>query len=115
MPIYEDRYCKAHGITKQRLVNYKTGPRFRCQKCDNDNQNRYAKKLKQKSVDYKGGCCQRCGYDKYFGALEFHHLDPSQKDFGITHKNVKWETIQSELDKCILLCSNCHKEVHAGL
>ena len=113
MPVYEDKYCEAHGITKQRLVNYKTGSRFRCQKCDNENQKRYSKNLKNKAIEYKGGSCSKCGYNKCAGALEFHHIDPSQKEFGITTKNVKWEKLKLELDKCILVCANCHREIHA--
>ena len=50
-------------------------------------------------------------------ALEFHHLDPSQKDFGISSKGYtrSWDKVKEELDKCILVCSNCHREIHSGL
>jgi len=74
-------------------------------------------KVKQMAIDYKGGCCQECGYDKYNGALEFHHLDPNEKDFSLGYKGhcTAWEKVKKELDKCVLLCSNCHKEVHASL
>ena len=49
--------------------------------------------------------------------LEFHHLEPSEKDFSLGHKGycIAWEKVKLELDKCVLLCSNCHREVHAGL
>jgi len=71
---------------------------------------------KQKFVDYLGGKCSVCGYDKCNQALQFHHLDPTQKDFSISaNTNKAWSKVQSELDKCILLCANCHSEVHAGL
>ena len=78
---------------------------------------RRRKKVKQMAIDYKGGCCQECGYNKYNGALEFHHLEPSEKDFSLGHKGycIAWEKVKLELDKCVLLCSNCHREVHAGL
>ena len=51
------------------------------------------------------------------GALEFHHLDPTKKDFSISHlKRFTFnQIVTSELDKCILVCSNCHREIHAGL
>jgi len=66
-------------------------------------------------VNYKGGKCCCCDYDRYLGALEFHHVDPTQKDFELSNiKCYVLETIQQELDKCILLCSNCHREVHGG-
>ncbi len=74
------------------------------------------KKLKALSVQYKGGRCVFCGYSKYNGALEFHHLDDKQKDFGLSVRGLtrSWERIKKELNKCILVCSNCHKEVHSG-
>ena len=76
----------------------------------------FRKRKKQKSIDYKGGKCCRCGYNKCNDALEFHHLDPSKKDFGIAQK-MSWsfEKIKKELDKCSLVCRNCHAEIHAGL
>jgi 5-methylcytosine-specific restriction endonuclease McrA len=65
-------------------------------------------------VEYKGGCCVRCGYKKYQGALEFHHTDPNEKDFNPSQlKNYSFnERLKNELDKCILVCSNCHREIH---
>lgn len=72
--------------------------------------------LKQKAVVYKGGKCVKCGYEKCNQALEFHHINPIEKDFSIAgNYNISWERIKCELDKCILVCSNCHKEIHAGI
>jgi hypothetical protein len=78
---------------------------------------RYRKNLKQKAVDYKGGACAVCGYDKCVDALEFHHLDPTEKDFGIGSggHTRRWVDVVPELDKCVMLCANCHREVHSGL
>lgn len=69
------------------------------------------------AIEYKGGKCQCCGYHTYDGALEFHHLTPGLKDFGIgEHGATKaWDKVKQELDKCILVCANCHREIHAGL
>jgi 5-methylcytosine-specific restriction endonuclease McrA len=69
------------------------------------------------SLTYKGGRCQRCSYDRCTEALEFHHLTSTKKDFGISSKGCtrSWEKIQAELDKCVLLCTNCHREVHSSL
>ena len=76
----------------------------------------YRQRMKEKLVNYKGGKCQLCGYDKCITSLEFHHLNPNEKDFGIsTYSNLKWETIISEVNKCIMVCANCHREIHAGL
>lgn len=74
------------------------------------------KAIKKMLVDYAGGKCQRCGYDKSIRALEFHHTDPSKKDFGISRTLTKSITLlKNEVDKCILLCSNCHAEIHDEL
>jgi len=72
------------------------------------------RKVKEMSIEYKGGCCERCGYNKCIGALEFHHINPEEKDFGIAFKGYtrSWEKVKKELDKCILVCSNCHSEIH---
>ena len=73
-------------------------------------------KIKEKAVAYKGGKCVKCGYDKCLRSLDFHHTDPSQKDFGIgTFTVMRWERVRQELDKCILICSNCHGELHDEL
>ena len=72
----------------------------------------WRKRTKIKLVEYKGGCCSRCGYNKSVGALEFHHLDPNEKDFTIAGKSWSYERIKKEVDKCILLCANCHVEIH---
>ena len=86
-----------------------------CRPCSAKERTIRIQKTKQKCVDYKGGCCQACGFSKHNSALEFHHLDPSQKDFGIGSKTSKpFESLKAELDKCALLCSNCHRMVHAG-
>ena len=76
---------------------------------------RWRNRVKTKLVEYKGGKCQCCGYNRCIRALEFHHLDPSQKDFTISGKSKSFETLKNEADKCILVCSNCHKEIHAGI
>jgi len=75
------------------------------------------KVLRQKALAYLGGRCQGCGYDRCMEALEFHHLESSQKDFGISGKGYtrSWTKVREELNKCMLLCANCHREVHAGL
>ena len=75
------------------------------------------RKIKEMSIAYKGGKCQICGYSKYGGALDLHHVNPDTKEFGIADKGYtrSWERIQKELDKCILVCANCHREVEGGI
>jgi hypothetical protein len=67
----------------------------------------------RKLLQYKGSKCQRCGYDKCSAALDFHHLDPKQKRFTIASSLTrKMSDLIEEADKCILICSNCHRELH---
>ena len=70
----------------------------------------FLNKLREK----RGGKCVRCGYDTYLGALEFHHLDPSKKDFTLGNADFRLKEAVEEINKCILICSNCHRELHAG-
>lgn len=75
------------------------------------------RKVKEELVKYKGGCCERCGYNKYIGALEFHHKEPSQKDFSVANKGAtkSLDFLKTEVDKCMLVCANCHREIHEEL
>lgn len=71
-------------------------------------------KIKTLAIEYKGGKCEICGYDKNRNALEFHHLNPTEKEFDISPAfNKSWESIKPEIDKCILVCANCHREIHS--
>lgn len=63
----------------------------------------------------KGGRCQRCGYDTYLGALDFHHIDPNEKEFTVGDRDFRLEQCIEEIEKCIMICTNCHRELHAGL
>ena len=78
----------------------------------------WRRNTKLKLVACMGSKCQICSYNRCMNALEFHHLNPNEKEFGLgaVRANPKnWVSIVSEMQKCILLCSNCHKEIHAGL
>ena len=87
-----------------------------CRSCSNAESYARHKRLKTDAVMYKGGKCQTCGYSKCLGALEFHHRDPTQKEFALSCSKARTlEALKSELDKCDLLCSNCHREIHYKL
>ena len=75
----------------------------------------WRQRTKEKAVEYKGGKCSRCEYNKCIRALDFHHIDPSRKDFTVSRVSRSWKAIKAELDKCILLCANCHRELHDGM
>ena len=75
------------------------------------------KRLKEMVVSYKGGKCRICGYNKCIGAFDLHHLDGKTKEFGLSTRGLtrSWVKLKAEADKCILVCANCHREIHAGL
>ena len=80
-----------------------------------ENQKLRGLKCKYEYIMKRGGKCECCGYDKNLSALEFHHLNPEEKEFQIDVRmfsNHNLEKLEVELDKCELLCSNCHKERH---
>ena len=108
--------CNRHQISEHSLF----GERWKCKKCDYLYARRYLENLKIKAIKYGGGECKKCGYDKCWHALHFHHIDPSKKEFAIFEsrprkKKVRnWEKLKIEIDKCILLCANCHVALHAN-
>lgn len=72
------------------------------------------KDLKKKAILYKGSCCLLCGYNRCEAALHFHHVNSFEKEFNISDQS-NWSKIEQELEKCVLLCSNCHFECHSGM
>jgi len=110
-----EKICKKHGLTEFAL---RKDGRMRCKKCNVVAVQKRRDDIKKMAVVYKGGKCQnpKCGYNKYVGALEFHHIN-GKKDFGIATKGYtrSWEKVKQELDKCIMLCSNCHREAEVGI
>lgn len=71
--------------------------------------------MKKEAIRRHGGKCEICGYDKCIDALTFHHLDPTQKKFGLAQDGIthSWEEYLKESEKCILVCANCHAEIHS--
>jgi predicted HNH restriction endonuclease len=74
------------------------------------------RRLKARAVAYMGDACSGCGRAGHQAIFEFHHRKPSEKEFGITSDGIprRWGRILAELAKCVMLCANCHREVHAG-
>ena len=73
---------------------------------------------KTKAIDYKGSICVICGYSRCSAALDFHHINPLEKEgYGTGAMKSHWtfEKNKSELDKCVLVCVRCHREIHAGV
>lgn len=79
---------------------------------------RWRRRSKEWIVSSFGGKCGLCGYDRCIAAMDFHHLDPLVKDFSMAALRVsprRWAVVVEELRKCVMLCSRCHREVHAGI
>ena len=72
----------------------------------------WRKRTKRKLIEYKGGECELCGYRKCDSALQFHHKNPNEKDFSISGRSLSFDRLKNEVDKCMLVCSNCHAEIH---
>ena len=82
-------------------------------KCNSCLVNAQRTKKKEILVNYKGGKCAICGYKKCIKALEFHHEDPTTKEFTLGYQaNFALDRLKKEADKCLLLCANCHRELH---
>jgi transposase len=107
--------CRRHGRT--RFVRRASDGYYRCAKCRSEHVARRRRRVKDILVGEAGGSCRLCGYARYLGALEFHHLDSGEKTFSLSHGGVtrSLELAREEARKCILLCSNCHAEVEAGI
>jgi len=102
------RICK---LCNKEFKDYQDKCRSRCGSC-NTKIRRYRAKVA--GVKYLGEKCVNCGWQGNQAAFQFHHLDPKGKDFTIGNAaNKKWDFIKKELDKCILLCSNCHAIEHS--
>lgn len=74
-------------------------------------------RLKKKLVEMRGGECQICGYSRCLIALDFHHVAENSKVFGLSQRDLtrSWNIIVEEANKCVLVCANCHREIHAGV
>ncbi len=106
--------CRHHGLTKFRLL---ASGGYRCVRCSSEAVSRRRRRVKDMLVQEAGGKCAVCRYDRYAGALHFHHLDPSEKSFVLSRNGCTRSISEAreEAAKCLLLCSNCHAEVEAGI
>lgn len=87
-----------------------------CKACTSDQTIERMRRFKEQCVAYKGGKCFRCGYERCIDALEFHHINPKEKDLQLSAgKGYRFDRAKPELDKCSLACANCHREIHAEM
>jgi transposase len=121
----ENKYCpkckEEKPLTDFYKRNGRSGVCGYCKKCGNKYHSNRVKEVKIKMIKYKGGACEneKCKLkleDAHYAVFHFHHLNPKEKDQNFDHiKFQKWEYIMKELDKCIMLCSNCHIMEHAKI
>jgi transposase len=106
--------CRRHGETSFYLEQRGY---YRCKRCRSEAVARRRRKMRSILVAEAGGRCCVCGYDRSVAALEFHHLDRSQKRMSVSARGIAYalDTVRAEAAKCILLCANCHVEVENGL
>lgn len=71
--------------------------------------------LKDEAINLKGGKCIICGYNKCPMSMDFHHLNPAEKEFSISGNNISRVRLFRELQKCVLVCRNCHGEIESGI
>jgi len=108
------RRCRRHGFA---LFVVTKGGRHRCKRCRTAAVTARRRRVKQILVEEAGGCCARCGSDRFAGALQFHHLDPGEKSFTLSERGLARSIAKArtEVAKCVLLCANCHAEVEGGI
>lgn len=105
--------CRVHGDSDH-VADRDGTPR--CLRCRSENVTRWRRRAKLRLLAEAGGACVACGYDRWPAALQFHHLDPSTKAFGIAAGGMtrSYEALRAETAKCVVLCANCHAAVEAG-
>jgi len=106
--------CGRHGLTEFWL---EARGIYRCLRCRSEAVSRRRRRLKKLLVAAAGGRCGICGYDRHIGALQFHHREGQDKEFGVADRGFtrSLEAVSAEAAKCVLLCANCHSEVEAGI
>jgi transposase len=106
--------CGKHGLVRH--VSVASERRLRCTKCRAEAVSRRRRKIKEILVEEAGGKCVICGYARHSAALQFHHVDPASKSFGLGVRGItrSIDRLREEAAKCVLLCANCHAELEAG-
>ena len=106
--------CPTHGETEFFM---EARGAYRCLRCRRERVANRRRRIKEILVAEAGGACVLCGYDRFVGALHFHHLDPATKSFTISNQGItrSLDVMRSEAAKCKLVCANCHAEIEADL
>lgn len=108
-----DYLCKRCGETDPNNFYTSNGAKSKCKKCHTLEVHQTKRLLKDRAIEHMGGKCADCGITGSQWIFDFHHLDPAEKDFGWGEKRTtNWENLKKEIDKCVLLCANCHRTRH---
>jgi hypothetical protein len=109
------RECTLHGWTM--FVRTGRAGSFRCGRCNTEAVTERRRRVKEMLVAEFGGACRLCGFARYAGALQFHHVDPATKRFQLGGRGLtrSLKVLREEAKKCVLLCANCHAMVEAGV
>lgn len=114
--IIQCQYCEQYFD----FIKSGGGTRKSCYQCVPDGKAQDASLLRRliklKAVSIKGNKCFCCNQSFPQSVYDFHHLDPNKKDFGLGQKEstIKWDIVKKEIDKCIMVCANCHRMIHSG-
>lgn len=105
--------CVRHGEVDHVLEGRGS---YRCTRCRAEQVVAHRRRVKRLLIAEAGGCCKLCGYDRCVAGLQFHHLDPADKEFHLSLRGVtrSLAEIRREAAKCVLLCATCHAEVEVG-
>jgi len=105
--------CTCTICNRTYIYNTKKKTGHTLTKCNSCMANKNRLLIKEKINQYKQKGCEICGYSKNLAALHFHHINPQEKEFEVSSNMCrKWEKIETEIKKCILVCANCHIELH---
>jgi len=110
---------KRKGMSQYDVRKAKSGKKYAksyCKDCCKYKKKSRTRDIKKQAVEYLGGKCNECGFVGCPAVYDFHHIDPKLKEFSIGSKRAEaLDSIKDELDKCVLLCANCHRTLHYNI
>lgn len=108
--------CKVEKAHSEFYARSKGRPSNYCIDCSKVLTHERMRQRKRQCIEYLGGSCVACGYKDHDVGFDFHHLDRTTKNFQIGNKlGMSFNNLKPELDKCVLVCCRCHREIEAGL
>jgi hypothetical protein len=116
IPRKDQKEHKCYACGEKDPSKFYRNKRKTCGRCHNQYTLKKGQEKRKKAINFLGGKCILCGYDKYYGSIDLHHINPNEKDPNFSSlRGWSWGKIEEEIKKCVPLCRNCHGEVHAGI